>query len=77
MKKCKECGREEWGFLSALNKDGYCPRCAIVHYEEKIKKLQEQLNEANRLILWCARISWTGNQEEDDFDRYLAKWGVK
>lgn len=40
MKKCKECGREEWGFLSALNEDGYCPRCAIVHNEEKIKKLK-------------------------------------
>lgn len=77
MKKCKECGREEWGFLSVLNKDGYCPRCAIVHNEEKIKKLQEQLAEANKLIKWVVRTSWSGNQEEDDFDRYLEKWGIK
>ena len=42
-----------------------------------MRHLQEQLEEANRLILWCARISWTGNQEEDIMDKYLAKWGVK
>lgn len=50
MKKCKECGREEWGYLSVLNEDGYCQLCATVHNEEKIKKLQEQLKEANALL---------------------------
>lgn len=42
-----------------------------------VEKLQEQISEANKLILWCARISWTGDQREDIFDKYLAKWGVK
>lgn len=40
MKKCKECGRYEWGYLSALNDDGYCPTCAKGHYKEKIKDLE-------------------------------------
>lgn len=42
-----------------------------------IERLQEQLSEANRLIKWVVRTSWSGNQEEDDFDRYCDKWGVK
>jgi hypothetical protein len=41
------------------------------------KRLQKQLNEANKLIKWVVKTSWPGNQEEDDFDRYLEKWGVK
>ena len=43
MKKCKECGGEEWGFLSVLNADGYCPTCAFKHNQDKIKRLQEQI----------------------------------
>ena len=50
MKKCKECGREEWGFLSALNKDGYCPTCAIKNNQDKIKRLQEQKQKVIALI---------------------------
>lgn len=46
-------------------------------YREQIERLQEQLNEANELIKWVVKTSWSGNQEEDDFDRYLEKWGVK
>ena len=50
----------------------------VIHDQNKtIERLQEQIEEANKLILWCARISWTGNQEEDIFDKYLSKWGVK
>lgn len=57
MKKCKECGREEWGFLSALNEDGYCPRCAIVHNEEKIKKLKQQIDYALEVMGQIAMYS--------------------
>ena len=45
--------------------------------QKENKKLKEQIEEANKLILWCARLSWTGDQREDIFDKYLAKWGVK
>ena len=43
----------------------------------KLNELRQQRNEANKLILWCARLSWTGDPSEDIFDKYLAKWGVK
>ena len=48
-----------------------------IHWKKECKRLQEQLEEANKLIKWCMRSSWSGNQEEDDFDRYCKKWGVK
>lgn len=60
MKKCKECGREEFGYGSILNEDGYCPTCAIRHNEEKIKKLQEQLKEANDIIKQYAEKTMMG-----------------
>ena len=41
MKKCKGCGREEWGFLSVLNEDGYCQFCATKNYNELIKKIEK------------------------------------
>ncbi|MBO7696894.1 MAG: hypothetical protein J6T10_30055 [Methanobrevibacter sp.] len=69
MKKCKECGREEWGFLSVFNEDGYCPRCAVAHYEEKIKKLQKQIDEANNIIKQYCFYEYG--------KPYLQKWGVK
>lgn len=50
---------------------------AVVPSYDEYKRLQEQLNEANKLIKWVVKTSWSGNQEEDDFDRYLEKWGVK
>lgn len=50
MNKCKECGRDEWGFLSALNEDGYCPTCAIKHNQDKIKRLHEQKQKVIALI---------------------------
>ena len=75
MKKCKECGREEWGFLSVLDKDGYCPRCAVVHNGEKVKKLQEQLDEANRIIQ--ISIALVDKRPREMMRRYLKKWGVK
>lgn len=49
-------------------------------YDKSVQKmhiLEQQLQEANKLIKWVVKTSWTGNQEEDDFDRYLEKWGVK
>lgn len=91
MKKCKECGRDEWGFLSSLNEDGYCPTCAIKHNQDKIKRLQEQLNEANKTIkkaqelcpdknvmLMCnpARPSF-GMMTNDVLTKYIEKWGIK
>jgi len=83
MKQCKNCGREEWGFLSVLDGDGYCPSCARIHNTEKIKKLnqqiqrlQEQLSEANEIILWHAIT--TGATSNTGLCRnYLSKWGVK
>lgn len=79
MKKCKECGREEWGFLSVLDKDGYCPRCATIHNGEKVKKLQEQLNEANAIIE-DMRPFIQASMSRQTFTRilnYEYKWGVK
>ena len=49
----------------------------LVDLNLTIQHKEEQISEANKLILWCARISWTGDQREDIFDKYLAKWGVK
>ena len=78
MKKCKECGREEWGYLSVLNEDGYCPRCAIVHYEEKIKKLQEQLNDANDIIdFYFPKVKKIHSVCIEPLKLYRKKWGVK
>ena len=47
------------------------------HANLELIKVRKQLQEANKLIKWVVKTSWTGNQEEDDFDRYLEKWGVK
>lgn len=49
----------------------------IVDLNLTIQHKEEQISEANKLILWCAGLSWTGDQREDIFDKYLAKWGVK
>lgn len=40
-------------------------------------KLREQIEHVNRLIQWVRRSSWSCNQEEDDFDKYVKKWGVR
>jgi hypothetical protein len=79
MKKCKECCREEWGFLSALNDDGYCPTCAMrkakSRYSELVQKmhiLEQQLQEANVVIQHYAEKN--GYHKAMD---YLNKWGVK
>ena len=64
MKKCKECGGEEWGFLSALNKDGYCPTCAIKNNQDKIKRLQEQLKDAREVIKIYAETT-VGHKQKD------------
>lgn len=74
MKKCKECGREEWGYLSTLNEDGYCPYCAKIHNAEKVKELkkqieylQEQLKEANEVIKHYANDeNWCDYYDDDD-----------
>ena len=50
---------------------------ANMKLENTVGKLSKQLNDANKLIKWCMRSSWSGNQEEDDFDRYCKFWGVK
>lgn len=34
MNKCKDCGREERGYGSLLNSDGYCFTCSYKHYDE-------------------------------------------
>ena len=49
----------------------------VKSYQADLERLQEQIKEANRLIKWCMRLGWSGNQEEDDFDRYCEKWGVE
>lgn len=45
--------------------------------QEIIACLEQQLQEANDLIMWVVRTIPTGNKDEDDFDRYIEKWGVK
>ena len=40
MNKCKDCGREEMGYGSLLDEDGYCFRCGVVHNKEKIRSLE-------------------------------------
>lgn len=82
MKKCKECGREEWGFLSALNDDGYCPTCAIrkakSRYSELVQKmhiLEQQLQEANEVIESFRTYDFTVNDE--NAEAYQVKWNVK
>ena len=40
MKKCKECGREEIGYGSLLDEDGYCFTCGVAHSKEKIRSLE-------------------------------------
>ena len=57
MKKCTGCGREEFGYGSTLNEDGYCPNCAVWHNEEKIKKLKQQLNYALEVMGQIAKFS--------------------
>jgi len=49
----------------------------IADISKKVERLQEQIKEANKLIKWCMKLGWSGNQEEDDFDRYCEKLGVK
>ena len=49
----------------------------IEDLRKQVKRLQEQLADANKLIKWCMKLGWSGNQEEDGFDRYCKKWGVK
>lgn len=47
------------------------------HANLELIKKEKQLQEANELLKWVVKTSWTGNQEEDAFDRYIEKWGVK
>ena len=84
MKKCKECGREEWGFLSALNEDGYCPTCAIKNNQDKIKRLQEQIEEANEMLKGAKHLTVKDSNGavmfelvSPEINEYLKKWGVK
>ena len=81
MKKCKECGREEWGYFSVLNEDGYCPRCAIVHNEEKVKvlkkqieHLQIQLKEANEIIANFRTYDFT--RDDEIAEEYQVKYVI-
>lgn len=46
MNKCKECGKEEWGYGSLLNNDGLCFNCSAKHINELVQKIHI-LNEAN------------------------------
>lgn len=39
-----------------------------------IERLQEQLKEANDLIMWVVRTIPIDNKDEDDFDKYIEKW---
>ena len=83
MSNCKDCGREEWGFLSALDDEGRCYSCAAKHNKEKIKRLQEQLNEANKVIKKYMAVAFEIRSEEEKPTvlqlafNYLKKWGVK
>lgn len=48
----------------------------VPSYDE-LKQLKEQIEHANRLIKWVRHSSWSCDQQEDDFDRYVKKWGVE
>lgn len=79
MKKCKECGREEIGYGSLLDEDGYCFLCGLKHSKEKIKRLKEQLNEANELLkAYGTESLWESlSLSCDEANEYCKKWGVK
>lgn len=53
MNKCKECGKEEWGYGSLLNNDGLCFNCSIKHINELVQKIhiltESQMNLENAL----------------------------
>lgn len=49
----------------------------LTDLSKKVEELEQQLKEANKLIKWVVKTSWSGNQEEDDFDRYLERYGVE
>lgn len=74
MKKCKECGREETGYGSLLDEDGYCFTCGVKYSQEKIKRLQEQLKEANHILkdVFISDAYYKSKQVQ-----YKIKWGVK
>lgn len=75
MKKCKECGREETGYGSLLDEDGYCFTCGVKHSKEKIKRLQEQLKEANEVIE--SRRTYDFTVDDENAEYYQVKWNVK
>ena len=81
MKKCKNCGREEFGYGSILNEDGYCSTCAIRHNAEKVKELKKQiehlqiqLKEANEIIANFRTYDFTINDE--NAEEYQVKYGI-
>ena len=64
MRKCKSCGKTEWGYASLLNNEGLCWKCAseqlklnyenyldrITENEIKINILTHRLNELEKII---------------------------
>lgn len=66
---------EKWAIITPEN----CQEIntMISGYKKQIEDLQGQLKEANDLIMWIVRTIPTDNKDEDDFDRYIEKWGVK
>lgn len=74
MRKCKECGREETGYGSLLDEDGYCFNCGVKHSKEKIKRLQEQLAEANEVIENFRTYDFT--RDDELAEEYQVKYGI-
>ena len=81
--------KDRWKFCQCCYLNGHCEnqdrghKCE--HYakqlEDKVDRLQEQLEEANRLIKRASSLFDYGSANIDaelsDFSIYLKKWGVK
>ena len=80
MSNCKDCGREEWGFLSSLDDDGYCYSCAAKHNKEKIARLQDENKQLKERLADAEHIldemGWADRGLIDDYAEKW-KWGVK
>ena len=66
--------KERWLAGDDLEKEGLSPDEEVIHEQNKtIERLQEQLNEANKLI----KDFYEMHEFNKSIIEYLKKWGVK